>query len=82
VADYLYQHGVGSLLLDLLTPSEEAEDQVTRALRFDIPFLAKRVVEVMDNLQTRNTTRQRSLALFGASTGAAGEYIELLLLRL
>ncbi|KAI8056264.1 dienelactone hydrolase [Syncephalis plumigaleata] len=71
VADYLYQHGIGSLLLDLFTPSEEAEDQVTRALRFDIPFLAKRVIEVMDHLQTRSATRQRPLALFGASTGGA-----------
>ncbi|RKP22604.1 dienelactone hydrolase-like enzyme [Syncephalis pseudoplumigaleata] len=75
VADHLNRRGFGSLLLDLMTPDEEAQAEITRALRFGIPFLAKRVVEVIDHLQMYDPTRQRSLVLFGASTGSAAAII-------
>ncbi|KAI9597014.1 Alpha/Beta hydrolase protein [Syncephalis fuscata] len=71
VADHLYSNSIGFLLLDLLTPDEEREDNETRELRFDIPLLAKRVVAVIDALQEHSSTRDRPIALFGASTGAA-----------
>ena len=40
VARALRQVGLGTLLFDLLSTEEEAEDDVTGELRFDISFLA------------------------------------------
>lgn len=48
VADALAQRGLGSLLFDLLTAPEQRLDNQTRALRFDIPLLAKRLIDVID----------------------------------
>jgi putative phosphoribosyl transferase len=44
VARIIREAGVGTLLFDLLTPQEEAVDGHTGHLRFDIPFLARRLV--------------------------------------
>jgi len=71
VAGVLQQAGLGTLLMDLLTPDEEAIDVRTRQLRFDIPLLARRLVGAVDWLQTQPETRALSTGCFGASTGAA-----------
>jgi putative phosphoribosyl transferase len=71
VAAVLEQAGYGTLLLDLLTGSEEAEDARTGEHRFNIPFLAERLVGVVDWTQARADLRTLPLAFFGASTGAA-----------
>ena len=39
VAEVLQRAGIATLLLDLLTPEEEAIDDRTRQIRFDIPLL-------------------------------------------
>ncbi len=75
VARALREAGLGTLLFDLLSPEEEAEDAVTGELRFDIAFLAKRLEEV-----TRWVERQPELAdlprgYFGSSTGAAAALV-------
>jgi pimeloyl-ACP methyl ester carboxylesterase len=44
VAEAMNARGLGTLLLDLLTAAEERRDAVTAALRFDIPFLASRLL--------------------------------------
>src|SRR5438128_1667445 len=44
VARLLQDAGVGTLLFDLLTAEEEQAEAYTRHLRFDIPFLAERLV--------------------------------------
>src|SRR5438046_10755862 len=44
VARTLREHGVGTLLFDLLTAEEEEEDRVTGHLRFDIDLLAQRLI--------------------------------------
>jgi len=44
VAEVLRLGGLGTLLLDLLTPGEEEIDLRTRHLRFDIGMLAGRLV--------------------------------------
>src|ERR1700687_1414574 len=44
VARTLRQHGMGTLLFDLLTQDEELEDQSTGHLRFDIGLLAERLL--------------------------------------
>jgi putative phosphoribosyl transferase len=43
VADVLQESRLATLLIDLLTPSEEATDEVPRQLRFDILLLARRL---------------------------------------
>jgi dienelactone hydrolase len=48
VARILEQTGLATLLLDLLTPEEEALDRRTGHLRFDIPLLATRLVAIID----------------------------------
>src|SRR5215211_4634592 len=43
VAGVLVEAGLGTLLMDLLTPEEERVDEWTRHLRFDIGLLADRL---------------------------------------
>lgn len=71
VANALYGYGLGILLVDLLTPEEEQLDSHTRALRFDIPFLENRLVEIIDFVKQHPDSKTLNLGLFGASTGAA-----------
>ena len=44
VAGELVDAGVATLLIDLLTGEEDAEDRETRRLRFDVSLLSRRVV--------------------------------------
>ena len=57
VARLLNEAGLATLLVDLLTPEEEAFDARTARLRFDIDLLAERLVEVTDWLGDRAETR-------------------------
>jgi putative phosphoribosyl transferase len=70
-SDVLTSAGVATLLFDLLTPLEEAEDRWRGHLSFDIPFLAGRLMSVMDWACDSPMTRDLGIGLFGASTGAA-----------
>jgi dienelactone hydrolase len=71
VAEEIRRGGVGTLLMDLLTPEEEAIDSRTAELRFDIPLLARRVVGAVDWLLCQPEASGLSIGCFGASTGAA-----------
>ena len=75
VAEQLRAGGMATLLLDLLTSSEEAEDLRTRELRFDIGRLADRLVAAIEWLSREQSTRALPVGLFGASTGAAAALI-------
>ena len=82
VADELGRAGFGTLLLDLLTSEEEAEDLRSARLRFDIGLLGKRVVGAIDWLAGEAevgdlppSIRDLPLGCFGASTGAAAALI-------
>lgn len=75
VAQYLNAGGFATLLLDLLSADEEAVDQATGELRFDIPFLGKRLTLAADWLARERDTASLPLGLFGASTGAAAALI-------
>jgi dienelactone hydrolase len=75
VAAALNKHNIATLLMDLLTADEEAVDDVTAELRFDIPMLAKRVVGAVDFLAKSKETKDLSIGIFGASTGAAAALI-------
>ena len=67
--------GLGTLLLDLLSRSEEEADEVTRHHRFDIPMLADRLVAAIDWLETKSETRDLPIGLFGASTGGGAALV-------
>jgi len=75
VAEALHAGGLGTLLIDLLTPAEEAVDLRTRELRFDIDLLAGRLVGAIGWLAGEQTTRALPVGLFGASTGAAAALV-------
>jgi putative phosphoribosyl transferase len=75
VAERLQASGLATLLIDLLTPDEEAIDQYSRELRFDIGLLAGRLTACADWLAADERTTGLPLGLFGASTGAAAALI-------
>jgi dienelactone hydrolase len=75
VAGELQAASLGTLLIDLLTPEEEARDEITRELRFDIPMLAERVVAIVDWAEVNPATRGSAIGIFGASTGAGAALI-------
>jgi len=75
VADVLARRGLGSLLFDLLTASEQRMDNLTGELRFDIPLLARRLIQVIDWVGRDPGLRVLRIGLFGASTGAAAALV-------
>lgn len=75
VAQVLQAGGLATLLSDLLTPEEEAIDQVTAHLRFDIDLLANRLIAATDWLARFPATQHLKLGYFGASTGAAAALV-------
>jgi putative phosphoribosyl transferase len=75
VAQALRKRQLGTLLFDLLTAAEERRDEVDAHLRFDIPLLASRLVEVTDRMRQSGPGKELSIGYFGASTGAAAALI-------
>ena len=75
VAEALRASGLGTLLFDLLTPAEERVDDRTRALRFDIELLGRRLVAATDALSDEPGARDLPVGYFGASTGAAAALV-------
>lgn len=67
VAEVIRNHGLGTLLFDLLT---EEEDRL-RENRFDIQLLTDRLVAVTEWVWERESTRDLNVGYFGSSTGAA-----------
>jgi putative phosphoribosyl transferase len=75
VARTLQANGLATLLLDLLTETEEIADLQTAHLRFDIPLLARRLVATTAWLAAQPETGALPLGYFGASTGAAAAFV-------
>ena len=71
VAGTLQRAGFATLLLDLLTRSEEAIDLRTGEYRFDIDRLGHRVTAAVDWTGADARLCGLPIACFGASTGAA-----------
>lgn len=67
VAAELRGSGLGTLLLDLLTPEEDQDYES----RFDIDLLTDRLGHAVRFVQTHAASRGIPVGLFGASTGAA-----------
>ena len=75
VAGRLRERHLGTLLIDLLTAGEEAEDERTGRLRFDIDLLAGRLAGAAVWLGSKRETRGLPIGYFGASTGAAAALV-------
>jgi putative phosphoribosyl transferase len=75
VASMLQGAQLGTFLFDLLSKEEEAVDEVTGELRFDIGFLACRLLAATDWVQAQPELHNLALGLFGASTGAAAALV-------
>lgn len=75
VASVLQEAGLGTLLIDLLTADEEQVDARTGQLRFDIDFLAQRLVAATLWLKDNTDTEGLGAGYFGASTGAAAALV-------
>ncbi|MCA1842293.1 MAG: dienelactone hydrolase family protein, partial [Actinobacteria bacterium] len=75
VAAALRQAGLGTLLMDLLTPAEEALDARTGELRFDIDLLAGRLVGAVGWLAAEPATKALPVGCYGASTGGGAALV-------
>ena len=71
VGEALQRAAFATLLVDLLTETEERVDAVSAEFRFDIPLLAGRVTSTLDWAAANAATSGLPIGLFGASTGAA-----------
>jgi putative phosphoribosyl transferase len=67
VAKVLREHGLGTLLLDLLTTEEDMDYE----MRFNIDLLSKRLFAATEWLLKQDETKGLAIGYFGASTGAA-----------
>jgi putative phosphoribosyl transferase len=75
VAGALQAVGLATLLMDLLTGEEEAIDQHTAHLRFDIKLLADRLLAATRWLGEEPSMRELEVGYFGASTGAGAALV-------
>jgi len=75
VAEAIRSKGVGTLLFDLLTKDEEASDERTRQLRFDIGLLAERLLDATDWIKRQDDTANLRAGYFGASTGGGAALV-------
>jgi len=67
VARVLRENGLGTLLMDLLTPLEDIDYQA----RFDIGLLTRRLLQATQWVKQNPETANLPVGYFGASTGAA-----------
>jgi putative phosphoribosyl transferase len=75
VADVLNEGALATLLIDLLNADEQEVDQQTSQLRFDIPFLANRLVAITQWLRNQPQVHGLNIGYFGASTGAGAALV-------
>ncbi len=75
VADVLNEGGLATLLIDMLTQDEHQVDLQTAHLRFNIPFLARRLEALAKWLAGQPEVGKLKLGVFGASTGAAAALV-------
>lgn len=75
VARQLRAGGLATLLIDLLTVEEEAVDEQTAHLRFNIELLAERLMGATDWLGQDRRTTELPVGYFGASTGGGAALV-------
>jgi putative phosphoribosyl transferase len=75
VAHTLQEAGLGTLLFDLLTQEEERADARTGHLRFNIEFLADRLVHAAEQMKYDAEAGHLRPGFFGASTGGGAAIV-------
>ncbi len=75
VSRFLTDNNVATLLFDLLTDEEGKLDATTRQFRFNIPFLAERLLATTEWVWNLPETKHLTVGYFGASTGSAAALI-------
>jgi putative phosphoribosyl transferase len=75
VAAAIQRAGLAVLLFDLLSPAEMAIDAIDHRLRFDIPFLARRLYGATTWAKQQPVLEGLPIGYFGASTGAAAALV-------
>ncbi|MFY9729122.1 MAG: dienelactone hydrolase family protein [Candidatus Acidiferrales bacterium] len=75
VAQVLQSRGIATLLFDLLTREEESVDEFTGELRFNIRFLAERLIGATHWVMQRPDLQSLGIGYFGASTGAGAALV-------
>lgn len=75
VARALYARGIGSLLIDVLTPDEQQERPHPGWHGADLPCLTQRMLEVVTWLQSQPDLRATGLALCGLTLGGPAALI-------
>lgn len=81
VARMIRERGLGTLMCDLLTEDEEAEDEVNEKYRHDADFLAKRLGAVTRWVTTAPDTQNMRIGYFGTCAGGAAVLISASKLR-
>ena len=71
LARRLYDRKFATLVLDLFTPEEELEDALTAALRFDVKFLAARLVSATEWLRNQTEACRLPVGYFGTGSASA-----------
>jgi dienelactone hydrolase len=75
VAETLHHAGLGTLLIDLLSPEEEAIDRHNPRLRFDIDLLADRLSGAAAWVSDQAEMKPLRIGCFVASTAAAAALV-------
>lgn len=75
VAHVLNEAGLVTLLFDLFTPEEDVVDSQTRQFRFDIGFLASRLIDATKWCLQKPMLQSLSIGYFGASTGGGAALV-------
>lgn len=75
IAGELQRRGIATAAFDLLTPDEEALDEGTPSLRFDVELLTQRLLGVTDWARKDAATRALEIGYLGSSTGAAAALV-------
>jgi len=75
VAKVLNEARLATLLFDLFTPDEDAIDNRTRQFRFDIGFLASRLIDATKWCLKQPALQSLNIGYFGASTGGGAALV-------
>ena len=75
VARTLNDAGITTLLFDLLSAEEEASDRAEANFRFDVAFLAERLINATHFVKRAPIISNLNVGYFGASTGGAAALI-------
>ncbi len=75
LANIFSQSGIGTLLFDLLTPSEANFDEETQIPRHDVVTLGERMVAAVIWSKERRDLQSLGLGIFGDDAGAAAALI-------